>query len=73
MQIFPKGIFFSNNDNFVAVIGKSELLIIDTTTGKILFKMNLPNQENYENINVFGQQQLDDTLYHECNEPQHES
>ena len=73
MQIFPKGIFFSNNDNFVAVIGKSEILIIDTKTGKILFKMNLPNQKNYENINVFGQQQLDDTLYHDCNEHQHES
>jgi len=32
--------------------------------------MNLPNQKNQENMNVFGQQQQNDTLTHDSKEHQ---
>ena len=51
---YPKGIFFSNNDNFVTVIGATELMIIETKTGKVTFKMKLPNWKFVEDIEVFG-------------------
>ena len=53
-KLNPKGIFFSNNDNFVSVIGSKELIIIETKTGKVSFRMLLPDWKVVESINIFG-------------------
>ena len=38
----PEGIFISNNENYVAVVGKSETWVIDTIKGKIEYSQPMP-------------------------------
>lgn len=38
----PTDIFFSDNDLYVIVIGKKELIIVDARTGSRMFKLGLP-------------------------------
>lgn len=38
----PEGIFISNNENYIAVVGKSETWVIDTISGKIEYKQPMP-------------------------------
>ena len=39
----PKGIFISNNDCYVAVLGQSEIWIIDTRKGETIHKEDYPS------------------------------
>lgn len=41
-HFIPQGIYFSNNDSYIVVVGKTELKIIETKMGKVIFKMKLP-------------------------------
>jgi len=43
----PKGLFFSNNDQHLAVIGAQRLLIVDVKTGQKQSELLLPNCAEY--------------------------
>jgi len=44
-KFFPSGIFFSNNDYYVGVVGNDEIVIIDSRKGKVSYRQELPNDE----------------------------
>jgi ABC-type Zn2+ transport system substrate-binding protein/surface adhesin len=43
MQLEPKSIFFSNNDYYIGIIGRKDVIIIDSRTGKQVHSQILPD------------------------------
>jgi len=47
-NFWAMGIFFSNNDQYLVVVGQKDLIIIESRTGVKVYKQDLPNFKQFE-------------------------